>query len=1143
MRMRSEATPSKAVHGRREPTGDLAPRRALIAAICVTLVVAALFAGAASAATPAPGWTIDGFPTPTHFSEGDNARCLQGLENGNTETCDAYEISVADAGSVASDGSAITLDDLLPAGLKVQKVAFFWSGFSPPETDLGGFLCSTSAAGGGTEVQCQLNTNEFGLPPVAPDDTLKVFIYVTVEGASGALASNASVAGGGGGQASIPVTNEVSSSPPPFEASAFSVLIAGADGAADTQAGGHPYELTTTIDLANSIRRSATSALQATAVQDVKDVVVDLPLGFVGSAVATPRCTLTQLSSSTGCPAATQVGHLTTEPINGSTQIDGPIYNLVPEHGVVAEFGFVDVLKTSHVLYARVVPTPAGYVLRTVAHNVPQAPLTRIVATFFGVPATKTGSGDASVAMFTNPADCSGAPLVTTLYMDSWQNPGRSDSEGNPDLSDPSWTKASSSAPSGTSPVTGCNLLQFNPTLSVQPDSSVADSPSGLDLELRVPQSEDPGTLATPPLKTAVVTLPPGLTVDPSAANGLGACSLAQIGLGSANEPTCPDSSRIGTVEVLTPLLPNPLGGSIYLANQDENPFGSVLAAYIVIDDPVTGIVIKVPGKLELSAAGQVTATFDDSPQLPFGDLKLHFFGGTRGDLATPESCGTFTMTSALSPWSAPDSGPSAEPSSSFTIGSGCVSSFSPRFSAGTTSSQAGAYSPFTLSLSRADDEQEIAGVSVSLPSGLLAKIAGVPRCTDAELASAASRSGTAEQSSPSCPPASQVGVVQALAGPGPTPFVATGKAYLTGPYRGQPFGLAVVVPVLAGPFDLGTEVVRQALQIDPSDGHVTVLSDPLPTVLHAVGPDGHDNGFPARLRRIDVTVDRPGFTFNPTSCEPKTIAGAASSAGGLSASLSSRFQAAGCASLPFKPSLSASTQGRTSKANGASLTVKVTQRSGQANIRKVVLALPIQLPSRLTTLQKACTATQFDANPDRCPEAAFVGTAIAHTPLLDVPLAGPAILVSHGGAAFPDVEFVLQGEGVKIVLDGKTDIKKGITYSRFETVPDAPISSFETVLPEGPHSALAANGNLCASTKTVTVKRRVIRRIHGRLEHVLATVKRLVTQRLSMPTTIVGQNGATVKQLTKITTTGCGRKAHPKRHRHKHSRRTARRR
>jgi hypothetical protein len=758
----------------------------------------------------------------------------------------------------------------------------------------------------------------------------------------------------------------------------------------------------------------------------------------------------------------------------------------VPERGVAAEFGYYDLLKGSHVLYTSVVPSPAGYVLRTVSHEVPQVMLNHIEAVLYGDPAAKqeelalregkTPNGIAPVAFFTNPAACAGEPLVSSAHMDSWQEPGRFNTDGAPDFSDPNWAGGTSEAP----PVTGCNLLRFEPSLSVQPETTAADSPTGLGFELKVPQSEEPGGLGTPPLRDAAVKLPAGLTVNPSAATGLGACSEAQIGLGSPDAPTCPESSKVGTVEVNTPALAGTLVGSIYLAAQNENPFHTLLAGYIVIDDPTTGVVVKIPGNLTPDpVTGQITGVFKENPQFPVGDLKLHFFGGPRGNLATPNACGVFTTTSDLMPWSAPDSGPDATPSDSFPINTGCGNAFNPSFTAGSVQPQAGAYSPFTLSLSRNDGEQNFAGVTVTLPPGLLGKIAGIPLCPDAN-----ANAGT-------CPEASLVGSVLAGAGVGPNPLFVGGKAYFTGPYNGGPYGLVVEVPAVAGPFNLGTVVVRQSLRIDPHTAQVTDVSDPFPTIL---------DGIPLRVRRVDVTLDRPGFTFNPTNCTPMALTGTVTSTQGASANVSSRFQAGGCRELPFKPSFVVSTQASTSKKNGASLDVKVGYPQGsQANIRSVAVTLPKALPSRLTTIQQACPEATFNQNPASCPAGSNVGVATAHTPVLANPVVGPAYLVSHGGAAFPDLVLILQGEGVKLELVGSINIKKQVTSSAFNSVPDAPISSFELQLPEGPHSGLAAvlpakaKGNLCGTS-------------------------------LVMPTTLTGQNGAVVKQSTKIAVTGCGK-------------------
>jgi hypothetical protein len=551
----------------------------------------------------------------------------------------------------------------------------------------------------------------------------------------------------------------------------------------------------------------------------------------------------------------------------------------------------------------------------------------------------------------------------------------------------------------------------------------------------------------------------------------------------------------VGTVEVETPSLAGTLEGSIYLARQNENPFGSLLALYIVVDDPTTGVVIKLPGRLDTDpGTGRLTATFDDSPQFQVSELRTHFFGGPRAALRTPVTCGSYTVGSVLTPWSAPDSGPPATPSGEFEItsgpgGSSCPNPqpFGPSFSAGTASNQAGAFSAFSATFSRNDGEQNLGGATIKTPPGLLGILKNVVQC------------GEPQASQGACGQASLIGHTTVAAGAGPDPFyVQGGQVFLTGPYKGAPFGLSIVVPAVAGPFNLGNVVVRAAISVDPHTAQITVTSDPLPTILQ---------GIPLDVRTVNVNIDRAAFMFNPTSCEPFSVAGTLTSTQGAQAQVSSRFQAANCAGLAFKPSFTVSTQANTSKKNGASLDVKASYPPGaQANIHSVAVTLPKQLPSRLSTIQQACPEATFNANPASCPAGSNIGTATANTPVLANPVVGPAYLVSHGGAAFPDLVVILQGEGVTLDLVGSINIKKQVTSSTFSNVPDAPISSFELKLPAGPHSGLAAvlpakaKGNLCGTS-------------------------------LTMPTTITGQNGAVVKQNTKIQVTGCTKKAKTRKH------------
>jgi hypothetical protein len=638
--------------------------------------------------------------------------------------------------------------------------------------------------------------------------------------------------------------------------------------------------------------------------------------------------------------------------------------------------------------------------------------------------------------------------------------------------------------------------LPFAPSISVVPGSSVADAPTGLHVDLHVPPAglQDPEGLAEADLKDAVLSLPAGLAVNSAVANGLGVCSPAEIGLGSAEPAACPDSSKVGSVEIDTPILPHPLEGAVYVAQQGDNPFGSLLAIYIAVADPETGVVVKLAGHVVADpVTGQLKTTFDNNPQLPFTDLKLDFFGGPRAALVNPDACGTYTAGSVLTPWSGTGA---VEPSSSFQIDQGCHGPmFAPSFVAGTVNNQAGGFSPLSVTFSRSDQDQSLGSVVVRTPPGLLGVLKSVPLC------------GEPQASQGACGQQSLIGHTTVLAGAGPDPVSVTGQVFLTGPYKGAPFGLSIVVPAVAGPFNLGTVVVRAAISVDPHTSALTVASDPLPSILQ---------GIPLDVRSVNVTADRPGFTFNPTNCEALAVSGTVTSTQGAQAQVSSAFHAANCAALPFHPVFSAGSLAKTSRQEGAALDVKVGYPSGaQANIHSVAVTLPKQLPARLTTIQQACPEAVFNQNPAGCDAGSLIGTGTAQTPIFNNPITGPAYLVSHGGAAFPDVDLVLQAEGVTVLLVGHVSItKSGITSATFGEVPDAPISAFELSLPEGPHSGLSAVGSLC-------------------------------TEPLVMPTTITGQNGAQIVQQTRIKVTGCTttkKKARKhrkskKRHKKKHKR------
>ncbi|MCL2770681.1 MAG: hypothetical protein FWD42_11345, partial [Solirubrobacterales bacterium] len=736
----------------------------------------------------------------------------------------------------------------------------------------------------------------------------------------------------------------------------------------------------------------------------------------------------------------------------------------------------------------------------------------------------------------TLPTGCTG-PLRSTVYADSYQEPRKHISE---------YVKRESVTvnPAGE-PVnlTGCSTLQFPPSVRVTPDTSDASTPSGLIVGVEVPQKAalNPFGLAESSLRDTTVTLPEGVALNPAGGNNLEACTADPSALSQAQENEgvfgtpgdeigfkgdrelnhqfeegvqwttfspqessplrpglnfCPDASKIATVKVKTPLLEHELEGAMYLAAQNANPFGSLVAMYMVVEDPYSGSLIKLAGEVSLSATGQIVTRFENTPDLPFEKLEIHFFGGERAPLTTPPRCGTYTTKAVFTPW---DGNAPVTSESSFTIDRGpsggpCPGAglpFNPTLAAGMVNNQAGALSPFTMTMSREDGEQSLKSISMKMPPGLSGLLTGVELCAERQ-----ANEGL-------CSSNSLIGETTVSVGVGGDPYtVKGGKVYLTGPYEGAPFGLSIVNPAKAGPFDLESTptnhpacdclVVRAKIEVDPVTADLTVTSDSegpykIPPVI---------DGIPLEIKHVNVTINRAGFTFNPTNCKPLGITGSIDSTEGTAGPVSVAFQAANCATLAFKPKFSVGTSSHTSRTDGASLDVKLSYPKApfgsQANTKSVHVELPRQLPSRLTTLQKACTDAVFNANPANCPVASRIGSATATTPILPVPLSGPAYFVSHGGAKFPELIIVLQGYGTTIQLHGETFISKaGITSSSFNTVPDLPVGSFELRLPTGPHSALAANGDLC-------------------------------TEKLAMPTTFNAQNGAALEEKVPISVQGC---------------------
>jgi hypothetical protein len=1049
------------------------------------------------------------------------------LAPGQEGTVSIAATNLGDSDVEGSIAHPVTLTDKLPPGVTA-------TGVLPPCGDSPEPICTRHWPEGNTVVknpECTVAESEVSCAfpeRLSPYEQWEVRIAVKVSSeASPGSVDNIALAEGETLPATAPLHRplKVSNEATPFGVDRYELGPEGEAGEPDAQAGSHPFQFTTVFGLNDEYHVFPQGIRLPSAPAPLRNLRVDLPAGFVGNANKNVinQCTELQFTTvlknnlANQCPPNTAVGVSVvrvTEPNLGITlSIPEPVYNLVPAKGEPARFGFL-ALGTPVTLDTAV--TEGDYHIVVNAANTPESVvLLESLVTIWGIPGDErhdNSRGSQCVAhgadaltgeeclppnprntspFLTLPTSCTG-PLQSTTAARSW-------------LVGAGYTPALAAV--GTESLTGCEALPFTPTMSVKPLEQHSNTPTGLNVVLKVPQTtilEEEG-LAEADIKDTVVSLPEGVQLSPSAANGLAACSLGQMGFRGINslgtiefngEPvTCPDAAKVGKVRIKSPVLERELEGSVYLAAENENPFNSLFGIYIVVEDEITGVRVKLAGKVTLDQnTGRITSTFPNAPQLPFEELALELFNGPRASISTPRACGTYVTQTSFTPWSGTPAVESLLNPEEFAITSGpggspCANPqpFSPTFQAGAVNSQAAAFTPFTVSIGRADTDQALKSISMTLPPGLSGLLSAVELCGEPQ----------AEQGT--CGEASLIGHATAVAGLGEQPFTVTGgRVYITGPYHGAPFGLSIVIPAKAGPFDFGFVVTRSTINVNPSTAQISIGSD-LPTMLNSTT---YHTGVPVQLRRVDVTVERPNgapFQFNPTNCSPLSITGTLGGDQGGSAPASSRFQVAGCDKLPFAPQLTASTGGTASKSNGASLNVKVVSHGlGQANIAKVRLQLPLALPSRLTTIQKACLLAVFNANPATCPEGSQIGHATIHTPVLKNPLSGPAYLVSHGGEAFPDVEFVLQGEGVTILLDGKTDIKKGITYSRFEAAPDAPFTTFETVLPTGPHSALTA--------------------------YVPKTPYNLCTSKLVMPTEIVAQNGNIIKQSTKIGVSGCKR-------------------
>jgi hypothetical protein len=1123
-------------------------RRIILIVVFALLALAAGGAGSASAEPLAPWWGLTLSTNPTVLTPAGSGEVVVEAQN---------------RGDVATSGG-VALVAVLPSKLKVLGVESKAGGNELPEPR-GPISCNWKQTKVATTVTCTYGEVEYQTeePQELVKETLRPFEQIEVRisvkakpGASSEETLDASISGGGAARTASATRALEVGEPAPFGIEQLQLVPENFGGTIDTQAGSHPFQVTSVTKLnENGVipgRGPVASGL-------TRNLVGELPVGMFGNPTPFLQCNETQFaeriekrrSLTNNCPSDTAIGVATiqfTTPNTSYATWSTPIFNLPPRAGEPARFGF-KVFGLISVFLDATLKSGGRYAVTIGSYNIEETiSLLSVRLTFWGVPGSPqhnqqrgyeclspepelarcpTPHPVAPPPFVVMPTSCQ-APFHATARADSWASFGRPEQHA----------EASYTLPEQ---VDGCNHLPFEPELRVAPDAPDASTPTGLTVDVHIPQEAalNPTGTSESTLRNTTVALPVGVAINPAGGDGLEACPEAPAGyLGRAElnpegepgvqtttfsstqpQPFCANASKIATLRITTPLLPNPLVGAVYLATQNQNPFGSLLAMYLVAKDPVSGTVIEIPGEVVLNQQnGQLVTTFRNTPELPFEDLELHFFGGERAPLSTPAHCGAYATNAVFAPWSGNEP---ANVSSTFNLTSGphgapCPGStlpFAPALTAGTTSNQAGGFSAFTMTMSREDGNQNLSSIELHMPPGLSGTLANVKLCPEAQ-----ANEGT-------CPEDTLIGETVISVGLGAQPFtVSGGKVYLTEKYKGAPFGLSIVNPAKAGPFDLENTpqhhpacdclVVRGKIEVDPLTAALTITTDPpgtpysIPTILE---------GIPLEIKHVNVSIDHlEDFTFNPTNCNDLQITGTLLSTEDAADQLSVPFQVTNCAALHFKPGFVISTQGKTSRADGASLTADLTYpnvgghnvlATGQANIAKVKVELPKQLPSRLTTLQKACTTKVFDANPAACPTASQIGHATAFTPILPEELKGPAYFVSNGSAKFPELIVVLQGYGVTVDLHGETYISpQGITSSTFATVPDVPVGTFDLTLPEGPDSALAANGHLCGT-------------------------------KLTMPTEFVSQDGTAIHQVTPIAVTGCPKTKKDTKRRHKRKR------
>jgi len=1049
-------------NNRHRPVARMVSSGRGIGALLAALAALVLLPASATAATPE--WRLD-------------ASAPDDILAGGRAVIDAR---VANVGDLPLSGD-LTVAVTFPAGVALAPVA--------KPIDIGGTVFGSSC-----QVVAQTSVCTLNVDGMVPGGQLQVRWLADVEAnATGTLVNVFQVSGGGmPGEANV--ERPMTIGPPgPFEVKEFTMNMFDPNRGSAVPAGSAPREVGNTLGFRTTASTTFSFLGEAGPSERFKDTIVHVPPGLVGDPGATPlRCTsaqLTELSPGAGssdipnCPQDSQVGvaHLETDAPNFATFGLGvvPVYNMVPPPGAPAAFGFFYSALTV-VIVARVRPSDNGIDL--VALSAPSSiAVSGVDVSLWGVPAdsphdyerhlclssrymgnlagNRCPSGAQREPFLRMPTSCPGKPLPWSVEVNTYIHPDR-------------LLRAETTTPA----VEGCEKVPFDPSLSLAPTGSAGPTtPTGLNVDLSLPQESGPDGIAEADLRRAKVTLPAGMTINPSSAHGLEVCGDGDLRLGLEGAATCPDASKLGTVELETPLLDHPLSGSVYLRPQasGDPASGDLYRLAIEIRSDDDGIDIKLPGSVQADPdTGRLTTVFDDLPQLPFSSLHLHLKAGSRAPLVTPANCGDQTTEAEFVGWN----DKVAKRTSSFTVSGDAAScgaaGFQPTLTAGSESPLARAYAPFDLQVERSDRDQEFSRLDLKMPPGLLASLRGVSYCPAAALAGATAKSGGAEQASPSCPAASRVGRVLTGAGVGPSPFYVSGTAYLAGPYRGAPLSVAAVIPAVAGPFDLGTVVVRSALEVDPVDAGVEAISDPLPRII---------GGTPLRIRDVRILLDRPDFTVNPTDCSHKQTAGkifgvaplGRPPADGIAAPVTHGFGVTNCAALAFQPQLSLRLTGKTRRGGHPALRATLTMpRRPGANIARASVALPHSEFLAQAHIRTICTRVQYAAGAgggEQCPKGSVYGHARAYSPLLDQPLDGLVYLRSSNHP-LPDLVASLGGQ-IHIDLEGVIDTSNGGIRTTFGHVPDAPVSKFVLTMPGGARSLLENSSDICRGKHRAAVR------------------------------------------------------------------------